>query len=325
MKAKARAHSNIAFTKYWGYEDAALHLPCNNSISLTLDAVYTITSVEFDEALKNDELLLNGQPQSGPSLERASRFLDVIRRQVGTSLKAQVISENNFPTGAGIASSASGFAALTLAATHALGLALTPGELSAIARIGSGSASRSLFGGFVEWQKGSGHETSVARQLFPSEHWPELRNLVVITSQEHKRTGSKAGHGTADSSPLHLARVDMVNKSWNTQVQEAVEACDLNALGEIIEQDALAMHAVMMTSTPSIVYWNGTTVELIHAIRGWREEGVNGYFTIDAGPNIHLITEAAYVETLLERLKQFPGVQDIIVCAPGPDPTLLEE
>ncbi len=236
--------------------------------------------------------------------------------------RARVASVNNFPTASGIASSASGFAALTVAATQALGLDLSPTRLSAIARRGSGSACRSLFGGFVEWRKGTSDEDSVAVPLFPPEHW-DLWDLVAVVSREEKTVSSAEGHLVAHTSPLLEGRLRHVD-GWLDQVRAAIASRDLEALGPVIELDALAMHSVMMTSTPSLLYWQPATLTVLHAVRHWREEGLPVYFTIDAGPNVHVICPAQAVDQVQARLRTLPGVVQVIASGPGPGPQILD-
>jgi diphosphomevalonate decarboxylase len=326
MKATIRAGSNIAFIKYWGVDDAAINLPQNNSISLTLADAHTTTTLEWLPArdLTRDELTLDGVRLDERKAARLVRHLDRIRALAAVDDRARVVSQNNFPMASGIASSASGFAALTTAACHALGLNLDATRLSAIARRGSGSASRSLFGGFVEWERGHDDASSVARQLHPADHW-DLYDVVAVVSGAEKAVSSEQGHQLAGSSPLNRGRVAGLDHAL-TEVRTALADRDLHRLGPVIEQDALAMHAVMMTSSPSLLYWQPGTLEIIHAIRHWREqEGLAAYFTIDAGPNIHVICEAATAPIVQSRLQTLSSVQQIIVSRPGPAPVVLRE
>jgi diphosphomevalonate decarboxylase len=326
MKATIRAGSNIAFIKYWGVDDATINLPQNNSISLTLADAHTTTTLEWLPArdLTRDELTLDGVRLDERKAARLVRHLDRIRALAAVDDRARVVSQNNFPMASGIASSASGFAALTTAACHALGLNLDATRLSAIARRGSGSASRSLFGGFVEWERGHDDASSVARQLHPADHW-DLYDVVAVVSGAEKAVSSEQGHQLAGSSPLNRGRVAGLDHAL-TEVRTALADRDLHRLGPVIEQDALAMHAVMMTSSPSLLYWQPGTLEIIHAIRQWREqEGLAAYFTIDAGPNIHVICEAATAPIVQSRLQTLSSVQQIIVSRPGPAPVVLRE
>ncbi len=183
--ATAVACANIAFIKYWGNRDDALRIPANGSLSMNLDGLYSQTRVTFSAGQEQDSLILNGVAAAGPALQRVSRFLEIVRQMGGVNLPAQVVSRNNFPTGAGIASSAAAFAALSLAASQAIGLDLDEKQLSRLARRGSGSASRSVPGGFVEWLAGSSDEDSYAVSIAPPTHW-DLRDCIAIVAAGHK-------------------------------------------------------------------------------------------------------------------------------------------
>jgi diphosphomevalonate decarboxylase len=325
LRATARAGSNIAFIKYWGVSDPVLNLPLSNSISMTLADAHTTTSVEWDtnRMLMNDEVTIDGTRLDPKRAERIVRHLERIRTLGNVTYRARVASQNNFPMASGIASSASGFAALTVAACAALGLELTPAQLSGLARRGSGSASRSLFGGYVEWEKGRDDATSVARQIQPADHW-DLVDIVAIVSAAEKAVSSESGHLLAISSPFNMARIDHVDAQL-MEVRSAIATRDIERLGVAIERDALAMHAVMMTSTPSLLYWQGGTLEVLQAVRRWRElDKLPVYFTIDAGPNVHLICEGAYRSAVADRLRELKSVQQALVSKPGPGPKLVD-
>lgn len=324
--ATARVGSNIAFIKYWGVADETLNIPLSNSISMTLADAHTTTTVAWDDTgvLERDVFVLDGVSQSVARSQRLTRHLDLLRGLAGVTWRAWVTSENNFPTASGIASSASGFAALTVAGCAALGLELDPTRLSAIARRSSGSASRSLFGGFVEWEQGRSDETSVAFPLHGPEHW-DLWDVVAVVSGEEKKLSSAGGHLLAKTSPLLDGRIAQVD-GWLAEVRGAIAERDIHRLGPVIELDALAMHSVMMTSTPSLLYWQPGTLEILQAVRRWREEdGLDVYFTIDAGPNVHLICEAESALEVETRLGGLRSVERIITSRPGPGPQLLDE
>lgn len=324
--ATVRVGSNIAFIKYWGVADPALNIPLSNSISMTLADAHTTTTVAWDETgvLDRDLFVLDGVDQSPERSQRLIRHLDILRGLAGVSWRAWVTSKNNFPTASGIASSASGFAALTVAGCAGLGLDLDNTRLSAIARRSSGSASRSLFGGFVEWVQGSGDADSVAVPLHGPDHW-DLRDVVAVVSSEEKKLSSAGGHLLAASSPLLEGRIAHVD-GWLEEVRAAIAGRDIQRLGPVIELDALAMHAVMMTSNPSLLYWQPGTLEILHAVRRWREEdGLAVYFTIDAGPNVHLICEADTVNEIETRLAALRSVERVIASRPGPGPQLLDK
>jgi diphosphomevalonate decarboxylase len=323
-KATARAGSNIAFIKYWGVADAQINLPLNNSISMTLADAHTTTTVEWLPGAAGDEITIDGRRLDERAAERIVRHLDRLRSLAGVTLRARVVSQNNFPMASGIASSASGFAALTVAGCAALGLELDATRLSALARRGSGSASRSLFGGFVEWEQGHDDASSVARQIAPPEHWP-LADIVAVVSGAAKAVSSEHGHTLAASSPLNDGRIASLPCALG-EVRDAIAQRDLRLLGPIIERDALAMHAVMMTGTPSLIYWQPGTLEIIQAVRHWRQQdGLPVYFTIDAGPNVHLICDASNAVTVEQRLERLASVQSIISSKPGGAPQMLDE
>lgn len=318
-----RAGSNIAFIKYWGVIDAQINLPQTNSISMTLADAHTTTTVQWDPALPADAITVDGRTLAGEAHARLVRHLDRIRARAGVTCHARVASRNNFPMASGIASSASGFAALTVAACAALDLPLSPTELSALARRGSGSAARSLFGGFVEWERGHDDQTSVAHQLHPPQHW-DLVDLVVVISRAEKAVSSEGGHRLATTSPLNRARVAHVEQLLPS-VRTAIANRDLASLGAAAEWDALAMHAVMQTGNPSLLYWLPGTVEVMQAVRAWRQAGLEAYFTIDAGPNVHVLCARDDVGEVQSRLAALPSVTEIITSGPGPAPFRLDD
>ncbi len=318
--ATAQACSNIALIKYWGKRDAALNLPQNGSLSLTLDGMTTKTTVHWDAGYEQDAVSLNGKVLADSELAKMSKFLDLIRQEAGMSLKAKVESQNNFPTAAGLASSASGFAALALAASRAAGLELEPKPLSMLARQGSGSASRSIYGGFAEWKKGDRPDglDSYAEQLMPPEAWPEVRMLVVVLEPRPKPISSRSGMTqTVATSPMYPAWLETVGADLDT-ARNALFAHDLEALGTVAEANALKMHATMLTTLPTILYWQPTTVALMHRVWELRRDGIPGWFTIDAGPNVKVLTDAVHATQLAEALGAVEGVERVLICAPGP-------
>lgn len=311
---------NIAFIKYWGNVDEALRLPANGSISMNLEGLHTRTQVRFDPALPADRLFLDGRQAQGLALQRVSEFLDRVRRMARLDLFAEVRSRNDFPTGAGVASSASAFAALALAASAAAGLDLDERALSRLARTGSGSACRSVPGGFVEWQTGD-DEGSYAFSIAPAEHW-DLRDCVAVVSAGHKPTGSTEGHAMAGSSPLQAARLQDAPRRLES-CRRAIAACDFALLAQVVEHDSNLMHAVMMTGSPPLLYWQPPTLAVMHAVEGWRKGGLPACYTIDAGPNVHVLCPGAYAAQVAERLRQIPGVIQVLSARPG-GPARLE-
>jgi len=317
----AVAHPNIAFIKYWGNRDSVLRIPLNGSISMNLAGLETRTTVRFDASLSADGFVLNGQPQAGKSLSRVSAFLDKIRRLAGQQQSASVVSENNFPSGAGIASSASAFAALALAGSQAAGLNLPEKDLSRLARLGSGSAARSVPGGFVEWQAGYADEDSFAYSIARPEYW-NLVDVIAIVDPLEKATGSSEGHDLAATSPLNQLRQANVNERL-TICREAILQRDFAAFAEVVEADSHWMHAVMRTSNPPLYYWRPLTEVILWQVVEWRKAGHAVCATVDAGPNVHVLaleTEAAWLKA---ELSQLQGVKDLILTKPGSGAVLV--
>ena len=320
--ATARACSNIAFIKYWGDQDPCLRIPANGSLSMNLAGLHTETRVTFEAALPADTLVINGQPILGIGLQRVADLLDCVRQMAGVGLYARVDSSSNFPIGAGIASSAAAFAALSLAASAAAGLPLSERELSRLARSGSGSACRSVPGGFVEWQAGSTDEDSYAFSIAPREHWA-LVDCIVIVSQAHKPVGSTAGHALALTSPIQAARVADAPRRLEI-CRQAILQRDFPTFAEMIELDSNLMHAIMITSTPPLLYWQPATLAVMHAVPRWRQDGLPAAYTIDAGPNVHVLTPEGYAGEVADRLRRIPGVEQVLEAAPGGPALLLE-
>ncbi len=320
-KATAVANPNIAFVKYWGKADQVLNLPANPSLSMNLAALTTATTVEFRPGLSFDMVTIDGQPASGRAMIRVVEHLDQVRTRAGLEHRAWVVSRSDFPAGTGLASSASAFAALTLAATRAAGLELDEAGLSRLARLGSGSACRSVPAGFTLWQ-GDDDASSFARQVAPPEHW-DLRDVIAIVGHEHKAMGSQDGHVLARSSPFYAARLAAIPELLAV-VQASIERRDLAALGPAMETDALAMHGVMLTSSPSLLYWLPGTVAVMRAVRSWQAAGLAVYFTMDAGPNVHCFCAAAAAADVEARLRAVPGVETVIVSGPGAGVRLVD-
>ncbi len=318
----AIANSNIALIKYWGNRDNSLRLPSNSSLSMNLDGLFTRTAVSFQPSLPFDELIINGHEVPGRGLERVSHILDLVRGMAGIRDNAEVISENNFPSGAGIASSAAAFAALALASSRAAGLTLSELELSRLARRGSGSACRSIPTGFVEWHAGTTDEDSFAVSIAPPDHW-DLADCVAIVSDGHKKTGSTEGHALAGTSPLQAARVADAERRLDI-CRRALLGRDFDALAHILELDSDLMHAVMMTSQPPLLYWQAATVEIFHAVREWRGGGLPVAYTVDAGPNVHVLCPRDVQKETESRLRAIPGVHDVLLAHVGGPARLVE-
>ena len=226
-------------------------------------------------------------------------------------------SANNFPTASGLASSASGYAALTLAATKALNLNLTKEELSKLARRGSGSACRSIYGGLSEWQKGTNNDDSFAKQIEKKDYWPDLRMLICTTTTEEKKTKSRAGMAqTVATSPMYKSWLDTIENDL-TNVRTAIKNKDFTLLGKTAESNCLKMHATMITTEPPIIYWNPTTIKIMKQVELLREQGIECYYTMDAGPQVKILCLKNNQETILEKIKQIDGVINTITTKPG--------
>jgi diphosphomevalonate decarboxylase len=316
-QATAKAYANIAFIKYWGNSDDTLRIPVNSSISMNLHDLHTETTViwQAENEKQNDTLYINDELATPQATQRVTSHLNLIRRTLGISNHAIVKSHNNFPMGAGIASSASAFAALTHAAVVAAGHELPEKQLTTLARQGSGSASRSIPAGFVIWHQGDSDETSYAESVATPEHW-DLVDVIAIISAEHKTTGSQAGHPTAKTSDLQNARVEGAAKRLEIVVQ-SIEDKDFAPFAEIVEKDSDLMHAVMMTSNPPLFYWKPTTLTVMESVRQWRSEGLQVCYTLDAGPNVHCICLAKDAPEVRKRLQTISGVKDIRTATPG--------
>jgi diphosphomevalonate decarboxylase len=329
MKASGIAYSNIALCKYWGKRNEELILPFNSSISMTLDKFHTHTTVEFSDVFKDDILIINNHNFEKDTKEflNVSKFLKIVRAMKNIETKVKIVSKNNFPTSAGLASSASGFAALAVAINKALELNLNEKQLSVLARQGSGSSSRSIKGGFVEWLKGKQEdgEDSYAQQIVDEKHWPELRMVACILSKQEKKMKSRVGmKNTVETSPMYQAWLNSVEKDL-INMKKAIIDKDFTTLGKIAEHNCMKMHATMWTTKPAIIYQNKTTIELMHSIMEWREQGLECYYTMDAGPQVKILCLEKNVDILLEKLNEFEGIEDITVNSVGKNAKIVEE
>ncbi|MCG5053557.1 MAG: diphosphomevalonate decarboxylase [Myxococcales bacterium] len=318
-RVTAWAGTNIALVKYWGKRPGALNLPAAGSLSLTLAELGTTTSVRFLPATSGqDVVVLNGEPAKPVVAARTSRFLDLVRNRANLTAPAEVITRNTVPTAAGLASSASGFAALALAASRAAGLNLDPPALSRLARQGSGSAARSIFGGFVQMDAGlrEDGEDAFAWPLLPPDAW-EVRLVVALTARGEKALGStEAMQHTGSTSPFHEAWIASVPADLRA-AHTALERRDLDALGRIAERSCLRMHAAAMAADPGILYWNPVTLGAIEAVKLLRQRGTAAFFTIDAGPHVKVLCRSEDAAQVQAALAEVPGVLETLVARPG--------
>lgn len=298
-------------------------MPANGSLSMNLDGLYTRTTVSFQPSLPYDELIINSREVAGAALERVSSVLGLVRDLAKLESQAEVVSENNFPSGAGIASSASAFAALALAASQAAGLKLSELELSRLARRGSGSACRSVPGGYVEWFMGTNDEDSYAISIAAPSHWP-LVDCIAFVSDAHKKTGSTEGHALAGTSPLQGARLADTPRRLE-MCRRAILDRDFEALTTAVELDSDMLHAVMMTSSPAVHYWMPPSLEVMNAVRSWRAEKLPACCTVDAGANVHVLCVKERAQEVSERLKKIAGVRNVLIAGVGGPAKLIEE
>jgi diphosphomevalonate decarboxylase len=318
MKATAEANTNIALVKYWGKRDKALNLPAVGSLSLTLDGLTTRTEVAFDDGLTSDTLSLNGSDGDAGATRRVSKFLDLIRERSGEKRRASVVSSNNFPTAAGLASSASAFAALAVASTRAAGIELSSRELSILARRGSGSAARSICGGFALMHRGQLADGSDAfAEPVDGAAKMDARLVVAVTAEGAKATLSTDGmEHTAATSPYYGQWITTSEPDL-TDALAAISAGDLEALGVVTERSCLTFHASAMAARPAVVYFLGATIDGFHAVQKMRKGGLPAWFTCDAGPHIKALTDGEHAAEVALKLAEVPGVRSTRICVPG--------
>ena len=317
MQATAIAQPNIALIKYWGKRDVVRNLPAVGSISITLSELYTEVSVALSPDLRSDELFVNGE-ESPPLLPRISRCLDNV---IGAQrLRAKITSQSNFPIAAGLASSASAFAATTVAAAGAADLSYETEELARLAGQASGSAARSLYGGFVEL-KNSGDTINLAT-LGEVGSWP-LQVVVAITETGPKPTGSTAAMEISrETSPFYSSWVEQQDHDLAI-ARTAILQRDFAQLGMVAEHNCLKMHSVMWASRPPMVYWNSATMRCMQTVRRLQAEGCNVFFTIDAGPQVKAVCLPEDTEAVSKALTETPGVQEIMLSGLGPAARLV--
>jgi diphosphomevalonate decarboxylase len=319
MRASAIAHPNVALIKYWGKRETAANLPAVGSLSVTLGGLRTETTVEFDSNLGQDVLILNGE-ETPSEQGRLVACLDALRELASEPMHARVESRNDFPTGAGLASSASGYAALVKAGASALGLNANESRLLDIARIGSGSAPRSMFGGIVLLR--NDEDGTVCEQLLEPSDWP-LEVIVAVTTEAGKTVTSRDGmEQSRRTSPYYDAWIETHANDLNSGL-EFIRDRDFFGLAELAEHNCLKMHSVMMTTRPPLMYWSPTTLACIHAVSEMRRDGVPVFYTIDAGPQLKAVCLPEAAETVSDVLQTVPGVLRIITGGLGPGASLV--
>jgi len=315
MKATCQAPANIAFIKYWGKKNEKLRIPLNSSISMNLSNVYTITTIEFSSSFKKDSFQFKNEFALVQEKQRVFKNLDRIRKIAGINLFAKIVSQNSFPKSIGMSSSASGLAALILASCQAAGLNFSEKKLSQIARVASGSSCRSIPDGFVEWQAGSNDKNSYAFSLFPADYW-QIFDVVVIVNEKTKKIKSTSGHSLAATSPFLKTRLQGMAKKIKL-IKKYLQKKDFTAFGELCEKEALNMHAIMISSWPSLLYWTSETLVLMKMAQQWRNQGLETYFTLNTGQTVHFLILKKDLKKLLVRLKKLKIIQRIIINQPA--------
>lgn len=308
---KAKAHANIALIKYWGKADEELALPSTSSLSLTLDALYTITEVRIDPDLKADRLELNGRLAPPSEQEKISRFVDLFRRD---ECFVRISSENFFPTAAGLASSASGFAAFATALNAEFGHFYDKKTLSRLTRRGSGSAARSLFGGFAIWQRGD-DESSFAYGL---DDEMDIEMIIAVVSDEKKKRSSRSLMSQTAAESMYFDSWVKQNDEDLKAMQAAIIAKDIRQVGRIAERNAMMMHGTLLALEEPFLYLRPDTLRVLDIVTACRDEGLVAYYTMDAGPNVKIITNASDREAVISRLRSVLSDSQIIPAKPGP-------
>jgi diphosphomevalonate decarboxylase len=327
--AEAVAHPNIALAKYWGKRPGEGNVPATPSLSITLSGLSTRTRVTFDPDLREDRVTLGGRVLTGAPHMRVAFVLDEVRRALRSPLGekdvaspqfAEVSSENDFPTASGLASSASGFCALTLAAVTAAGLSWDLGRMADLARRTSASSARSFFSGFAELcPEGA---TARAAQVAPKDHLP-LSVLVCVTTEEQKSVSSGDGmKRVAERSPFYPAWVEFAARSFR-EMRGALLEKNTTRLGELVEENALAMHA---TGLPAgVIYLKPETLRVLETVRSLRARGLYAYATMDAGPHVKVLVLPESKDAALAELSKTPGVLRVIHATPGDGARIVAE
>ena len=315
-KTTVKSPSNIALIKYWGKADPKTRLPLNSSLSICLDSLYSLCTVEFSSTYPKDDIKFLGEKSIKlKEITRIQQALNKVRMVAGITHHVKVRTQNNFPKAVGIASSASGLSALAYAALTAAGQKLSQRELTIFCRQLSGSSARSIPDGFVEWYRGENNKTSYAESIFPPDHW-DIVDLVVVITSSMKKISSTQGHALSDTSPIqHI--IPGFRQQQLKRIKLAISQKDFTTFGQILETDAMILHAVCLTSQPPIIYWHPDTIAIMHTVLKLRESGIAAYFTIDAGPSVHIITRNQDVQSVRHRLLQTAHIQQVVINRPS--------
>lgn len=320
---KVKSPANIAFIKYWGNHDPHLVLPNSDTFSMNISHCFTTINMEIHDDPKHKILAIKKyrdadfERANAESLSRFLKYYESFRQYFGVKkdIGFDIRSENSFPLKAGIASSSSFFSGMALALNHAFNLGLSERELSIAARLGSGSATRSIPDGYVWWHQGNDSKSSFAESLAAPDYW-DLIDVVAIVSYGEKSATSHAGHATASTSPLYQSRLKEL-KVRTKEMRAAFEKKDFTKFGTLCEEEAISLHAVMMTQRPAIYYWNGASIELMKKLQQLRQQNIEAYYTFDAGANMHIITEKKHLKAVQKYFEAQPEVEELIVNYPA--------
>jgi diphosphomevalonate decarboxylase len=312
-EATALAHPNFALSKYWGKHPAEGNFPAVPSLSITVSGLSTRTNVRFLASRSDDRVVIGGREERGAARTRVTELLQRVRSAAGDRRHAEVISDNDFPTASGLASSASGFAALALAATRAIGLDWDASRVSDLARRSSASAARSIFGGFVELPDVAPGKTAPdqlsARPVAPAEHLPLVVLIAIATDAPKSLSSSDGMRQTLERSPYANAWLTEAPR-LHERLRSALLTRDFVAMGKLTEASALAMHAAAIAA--GVCYWDATTVEALRTVWALRNQGVETYATIDAGPHVKVFSRPADARRIRSALEATPGICRIV-------------
>jgi len=326
MKTTTIANANIALIKYWGKRNEKLILPQNGSISMTCDNLSTTTTVEFSDKYRKDTIIINDEELKNDE-KNILGYLERIRKMAGIKDYAKIVSESNFPIATGLASSASGFAALTLASVKASGLELNEKDLTILTRQGSGSACRSICEGFVEWYRGKREDgsDSYAKSIAPKNYWCNFTMIISVVTKAKKKVSSRVGMSqTVKTCPYYKCWLKTIDYDLNI-IRNGILQKDFTLVGQTAEYNCLKMHALIITTKPSIIYWTPATMKIINSVHLWREQGLECYFTIDAGSNVIIICLDKNIKEINKRLLELDGVIKTIICKPGDGAKLIDK
>lgn len=322
MKKTARAHTNIALIKYWGKANKELKTPLMSSLSMTLDAFYTDTIFEHDNYLEKDSFTLNGIKQTTEQSKRVINYIYRLQKLYGFTDHFKIKSTNHVPTSAGLASSASAFAALATAFAASYELNLSKEKLSKLARLGSGSATRSIYGGFALWNKGHNHDDSYAIAIDENPDW-DLHMLAVEVNTHEKKISSTEGMIKAQTSPFYQPWLDR-NSAEIEAMRQAISEKDFTKLGQLSENSANEMHAINLSAQPGFTYFEADTLKLINLVQQLRQNGIECYYTIDAGPNVKILCTLRNKKKIISAVHNLLGNVKIVDASFGPGVKVLD-